>query len=175
MRWYLLAIALPLTGCLALSTGSGTDTGSSSGSSSGGITSSSSSGGGGATSGTNCTTDPQSGITLCEQIANCPGVDVDPGAFPGCGFRLKASSTYDLECGCGDSLCPIGVPTSCATALSLLNQATSSLTVCEQVDNGTCTPLQGDGGASSSSSSSCDKSCEAQCGGDPNCIPLCGC
>jgi len=175
MRWYLLAMALVLTGCLALSTGSGTDTGTTAGSSSGGTPSSSSSSGGGAISGTNCTTDPQSGITLCEQIANCPGVDVDPGAFPGCGFRLKASSTYDLECGCGDSLCPIGTPINCATALQLLDQEGSSLNVCQQLDNGTCLSLIGDGGASSSSSSTCDKACESQCAGDPNCIQLCGC
>jgi hypothetical protein len=175
MRWYLAAIALSLTGCIALQTGDGTGTGASSGSSSGSTTSSSSSGGGGATKGTNCTTDPQSGITLCEQIANCPGVDVDPGAFPGCGFRLKASSTYDLECGCGDSLCPIGTPTSCETALQLLNQEASSLNVCQQVSDGTCLPLAGDGGAGSTSSSSCDKACESECAGDPNCIQLCGC
>jgi hypothetical protein len=175
MRWYLLAIALPLPGCLALSTGSGTDTGSSSSSGGGSITNSSSSGGGGATKGTNCTTDPQSGITLCEQIANCPGVDVDPGAFPSCGFRLKGSSIYDLECGCGDSLCPIGAPTSCATAQQLLDQNASSLNVCEQVSGGTCVPIDGDGGAGSTSNSSCNTSCESQCAGDPNCIQLCGC
>jgi hypothetical protein len=173
----LLATLLP--GCLSLSTTEATDGGaassSSSGSSSGGASSGSSSGGSGATMGTNCTTDPQSGISLCEQIANCPGVDVDPGAFPGCGFRMNASSVYDLECGCGDSLCPIGTPVSCATALQLLDQEGSSIIVCQQLDNGTCLSLIGDGGASSSSSSSCDKACESQCAGDPNCIQLCGC
>ncbi|HEY5242143.1 MAG TPA: hypothetical protein VIJ22_11780 [Polyangiaceae bacterium] len=182
MRWHLVTLALlapVLPGCLSLMT---TDTGdagasssSSSGSSSGGTASGSSSGGTGATSGTNCTTDPQSGITLCEQIANCPGVDVDPGAFPGCGFRLYASSTFDLECGCGDALCPIGTPVSCATALQLLDQEGSSLNVCQQLDEGTCLSLIGDGGASSANSSGCDKACEAQCAGDPNCIQLCGC
>jgi hypothetical protein len=180
MRWHLLATALlapVLPGCLSLMT---TDpdggTASSSSSSSGGTTSSgSSSGGTGATSGTNCTTDPQSGITLCEQIANCPGVDVDQGAFPGCGFRLDASSAYDLECGCGDALCPIGTPVNCATALQLLNQEGSSLNVCQQLNEGSCISLIGDGGASSTTSSSCDKACEAQCGGNPDCIQLCGC
>jgi len=175
MRWYLLVLGLPLTACLQLSTGDGTGTTGSG--SSGGATGSTTSGssGGGATTGTGCATDPQSGVTLCEQIANCPGVDVDPGAFPSCGFRLHASSIYDLECACGDQLCPIGTPTSCATALQLLNQNQSSLEVCQQAGSGTCLPLDGDGGATSTSSSSCDKACEAQCGGDPNCIQLCGC
>jgi hypothetical protein len=180
MRWHLLATALLaplLPGCLSLlpteTDDGGTSSTSSSSSSSGGTSTGSSSGGVGATSGTNCTT--ADGITLCEQIANCPGVDVDQGAFPGCGFRLNASSAYDLECGCGDSLCPIGTPVSCATALQLLNQETSSLNVCQQVDQGTCLSLIGDGGTSSSASSTCDKACEAMCGGNPDCIQLCGC
>jgi len=183
MRWHFAASALLATllpGCLSLlptETGDGgTSSTSSSSSSSGGTsTGSSSSGGTGATSGTNCTTDPQSGITLCEEIANCPNVDVDQGAFPGCGFRMNASSIYDLECDCGDALCPIGTPVSCATALQLLNQQGSSLSVCQQVDEGSCISLVADGGASSSTSSSCDKACEAMCGGNPDCIQLCGC
>jgi hypothetical protein len=169
-------IALGLPGCLSLSTTDTTDAGTATGSSSGGSSSSSgSSSGGGATSGTNCTTDPQSGITLCEQIANCPGVDVDPGAFPGCGFRLHASSIYDLECGCGDSLCPIGTPISCATAQQLLDQQQSSIVVCQQLDEGSCLPLTVDAGGGSSSTGTCDKTCESECGGSPDCIQLCGC
>jgi hypothetical protein len=182
MRWHHVATALLaplLPGCLSLTPTDSSDAGgtssSGSGSSSGAITSGSGSSGSGATSGTNCTTDPQSGITLCEQIANCPGVDVDPGAFPGCGFRLMASSVYDMECDCGDSLCPIGTPVNCATALQLLDQEASSLNVCQQVSEGTCLSLFGDGGATSTSSSGCDKACESQCAGDPNCIQLCGC
>jgi hypothetical protein len=173
MRWTLALLLVPMSACLQLSTGD--PTGTSGSSSSGSTTSTSSSGAatgssGGATTGTNCTTDPQSGITLCEQIANCPGVDVDQGAFPGCGFRLHASSIYDLECGCGDSLCPIGTPTSCTTALQLLNQQQSSIIVCEQLDQGSCLPLDDAG-----TSSNCDKSCESACAGDPNCIQMCGC
>ena len=176
MRWLLFAAALPLTGCLQLSTGDGTDAGSTAATtSSSGAASTASSSSATATSGTGCVTDTQSGITLCEQISNCPGVDVDPGAFPGCGFRLHGTSLYDLECGCGDSLCPVGVPSSCATAQQLLDQEGSSLVVCEQVDNGTCLPLAGDAGASSATSSSCDKECESACAGDPDCFQLCGC
>jgi hypothetical protein len=178
MRWQVLTIGVCLTGCLQLDTGAdgGTGTGSGSSGSSGAGSSSGSaataSGGKGATSGTNCTTDPVSQITLCEQIANCPGVVVDPGAFPGCGFRLNAASLFDLECGCGDSLCPIGVPTSCADAQQLLDQEQSSVLVCQQVSEGTCLPLSSDAGAASST---CDKDCESQCAGDPNCIQMCGC
>jgi hypothetical protein len=177
MRWALLVSALPLTACLQLSTGDGTDGGTSVAysSSSGAASTASSSGSGTATSGTGCVTDPQSGITLCEFLSNCPSVDVDQGAFPGCGFRLRGPSLYDLECGCGESLCPIGAPTSCATALQLLDQEGSSLEVCQQVSDGTCLPLAGDGGASSTTSSSCDKQCESECGGDPDCFQLCGC
>ncbi len=179
MRWLHVAIAVALTGCLQLETGGdgGAAAGGSSGSASGSGSGSSGSGGTGATSGTGCTTDPASQITLCEQIANCPGVDVDQGAFPGCGFRMNAASTYDLECACGDSLCPIGVPGSCSDAAQLLEQAQSSLSVCQQLDQGSCLPIavDGGGGAPSSTGSTCDKTCESECAGDPNCIQMCGC
>jgi hypothetical protein len=164
-----------VTACIQLSTGA-TDGGVTYASSGGATASAASSGaGGGATSGTGCVTDPQSGITLCEQISNCPGVDVDPGAFPGCGFRMNAASLYDLECGCGDSLCPIGVPSSCATALQLLDQQESSLVVCQEVDQGTCLPLAVDAGTAATGSSSCDKQCASECAGEPSCLQLCGC
>ncbi|MGH7293894.1 MAG: hypothetical protein ACRELB_03120 [Polyangiaceae bacterium] len=179
-------LLLPATACLQLSTGDpdgGTSGGS--GSSSGGsdaggacasasCSGSSGSSGGGATSGTGCTTDPQSGITLCEQIANCPGVDVDQGAYPGCGFRMQSGSIYDLECACGDVLCPIGTPVSCATALQLLDQEQTSIVVCQQVDQGSCLPILPAAG-SGSGGSTCDKDCESQCAGEPGCIQLCGC
>ncbi|HEY1691337.1 MAG TPA: hypothetical protein VGG39_04205 [Polyangiaceae bacterium] len=185
MRCIAAALALcllPTTACLELSTG-GTDAGTSGTSSSSGATtatcssadcSGSSGSSGGATSGTGCTTDPQSGVTLCEEITACPGVDVDQGAFPGCGFRMNASSTFDLECGCGDSLCPIGTPTSCASAQQLLDQGQSSIVVCEELDQGTCLPLSGST-SSSGASSTCDKTCESECAGEPSCIQLCGC
>lgn len=146
MRWLPLAIGLPLAACLQVGTdtGDGTGTGAvASGSGGGGA---SSGGTGGATTGSGCTTDPESQITLCEQIANCPGVDVDPGAYPNCGFRLHAASTYDIECWCGDYLCPVGVPVSCTTAGQLLDQQSSSLIVCEQASNGACLLPGSDGG-----------------------------
>jgi hypothetical protein len=145
MRWLAIAVGLSVAACMQVGTdtGDGTGPGITSSSSGGGTSSSSSSGAG---SGTNCTTDPATQITLCEKIPNCPSVDVDQGAFPNCGFRLHAASTYDLECWCGDYLCPVGAPTSCTTAGQLLDQQSTSLIVCEQADNGTC-PLPGlDGG-----------------------------
>jgi hypothetical protein len=146
MRWLALAVGLPLAACLQVGTdtGDGTGTGVTS-SSSGGVTSSSSSSSGAGT-GTDCTTDPATQITLCEKIANCPSVDVDQGAFPNCGFRLHAASTYDIECWCGDYLCPVGAPTSCTTAGQLLDQQSTSLIVCEQADNGACLLPGVDGG-----------------------------
>jgi hypothetical protein len=117
----------------------------------------------------------QSGITLCEEIANCPGLDVDQGAFPNCGFRMSVASTYDLECWCGSELCPVGVPINCATAAQLLDQQQSSIVVCQQAGQGSCLTPGADAGSGSGSSSTCDKSCESQCAGEPSCIQLCGC
>jgi hypothetical protein len=131
------------------------------------------------TGGISCGTDPQSGVTLCEQVSACPGLAVDQGAFPGCGFRLGGAGRFDLECLCsGESLCPIGVPTTCADAAQLLDQAQSALTVCQAVDQGGCLQVGGaDAGSSSStpSSSGCDRACESECQSDPGCVALCGC
>jgi hypothetical protein len=173
----LVCAALAAAGCLDLSKVLGGDAGDAgSGSSSGGTAAgdagTTTSGTHGAQSGTNCATDPTSGITLCEAIDACPGLTVDQGAFPGCGWRMNAASLYDLECGCGDALCPIGTPTSCADAAQLLDQEQSSVIVCQQLSEGSCLPLAP---ASSGGTSTCDKSCESQCAGDPSCIQMCGC
>jgi hypothetical protein len=182
MRQLVLVAALMAPGCPDLLTGSGVDAGGRKGSTAdagasdaangGADAGGGSSSGGGATSGTNCATDPASGVTLCEGIAQCPGLLVDQGAFPGCGFRMNAASAYDLECDCGGLLCPVGAATSCNDAVQLLDQAQSSLAVCEQANSGTCMPLAGGGGGSQGT---CDKTCESQCAGDPNCIQMCGC
>lgn len=176
MRWLSLALALPLAACLQLGTETGDGTGA-------GVTTPSGSGGGGSSSGgssgagvgTNCSTDPATQITLCERIPNCPGVDVDPGVFPSCGFQLHAASTFDIECWCGDALCPVGAATSCTTAGQMLDQQTSSLVVCEEASLGSCVYPGVDAGSGSSSTTACDKSCESQCAGEPGCIQLCGC
>lgn len=150
--------------------GLGTDTSSSGGGGSTGTTSTGTSTS--TTGGVSCTTDPQSGVILCEGLASCPGVDVDQGAFPNCGFRLHGPSTLDLECLCnGEYLCPMGVPTSCAAAQQLLDQQASALIVCQAVNQGSCLDVVVDAG----SSSACDRACESQCQSDPGCISLCGC
>jgi hypothetical protein len=125
--------------------------------------------------GTNCT-EPSGGVELCEQIAACPGVDVDPGALPNCGFRLGSAASIDLECDCSGLLCPIGVPETCANAAALL-QGQSSFTICEQASLGLCLSTGGstsDGG-NSGAASGCDPVCESECAGSPGCIQLCGC
>jgi hypothetical protein len=127
--------------------------------------------------GSACLEDPQTGIVLCQQISLCPGVVVDPGSYPNCGFRLNAASPLDLECLCEESLCPIGVPTSCASAEQLL-AAQSALVVCLQENEGTCVSLVGAGaggsGSGGAAASAC-ASCAQQCGGTPACFQACGC
>jgi hypothetical protein len=166
-------VALPLLACLQqVSTGTGTtDPTASTG------TTTSSSTGTATPAGANCGTDPQSGVTLCEQTSLCPGVVVDQGALPSCGFRLHPGAVIDLECLCADSLCPIGVPDTCAQATQLLMSQTS-LVVCQEASDGRCEQLvASDAGAASPTptASTCDKQCESECAGEPDCIQLCGC
>ena len=121
--------------------------------------------------GANCGLDPTGTVNLCEQISTCPGVDVDQGAFPNCGFRLGAAASLDIECVCGGVLCPIGVPQTCADATELLAGQTSLL-VCEQASEGRCISLTApDAGAAST----CDTTCASYCSGAPDCLVLCGC
>jgi hypothetical protein len=175
-------VALPLVACLQqLSTGTGTTDPAS-----GGGSTASSSSSTDAPAGAECGTDPQSGVTLCEQTSLCPGVSVDQGALPGCGFRIHPGNVIDLECLCADSLCPIGIPETCDQATQLLSSQTS-LTVCQQASDGRCVQVTGsDAGASpttgstttpttTATPSTCDKVCEGECAGEPNCIQLCGC
>jgi hypothetical protein len=120
--------------------------------------------------GTNCGVDPNSGITLCLGISSCPGARVDPEQFPDCGYRI-AGSTLDLECLCGDSLCPMGSAASCLDAKALLVEQ-SAQAVCAGVGEGRCQLVQP---MPRSSSSTCDRDCRAQCSGVPGCVTLCGC
>ncbi len=172
MRLVVFALAaLSTLGCLQqVSTGSGTGTDPTTAT---GSTPSATGTGGTVPTGSQCVDDPQTQTTLCAQTSACPGVAVDPGAFPNCGFQIHAGSVLDLECLCGDALCPIGVPQTCAEASQLL-ASQSSLVVCQQASEGHCIELAGpspDAGASSP----CDKQCETECAGEPNCIQLCGC
>ena len=127
--------------------------------------------------GSGCTTDSATGITLCAGTTECPGVSVNPNAFPGCGFRT-VTGTFDLECLCnGVSLCPIGVAESCSQIAGLLSGRTTA-NICNLVATGACqtvgsgqTAPTGAGGASST----CDPSCAADCANAPSCIEACGC
>ena len=121
--------------------------------------------------GVNCGSDPSSGVTLCLGISTCPGVSVDPDQLSGCGFRVSGS-TLDLECVCGDYLCPVGPPASCSDAKSLLADETTQ-GACTAVSDGRCTALTTN--ASTGTSSSCDTSCRSDCDGEPACITACGC
>ena len=123
-----------------------------------------------AATGTNCGLDPSSGITLCLGISSCPSVHVDPDQFPDCGYRISGS-TIDLECLCGDALCPMGAAASCLDAKALLSEQ-SAQGVCAGVAEGRCEVVKQ---TSNSSSSTCDKECRAQCSGVPGCVQLCGC
>jgi hypothetical protein len=165
--------AIPLAACIQqVSTGDGT----SSGTGATAATTATAPAGTTATGG-ECGTDPQTGVTLCEQISLCPSITVDQSTLPGCGFQLHAGAVMDLECVCnGDSLCPIGVPDTCDQANALLASATL-LTVCEESAESRCTSVGGtDAGQQTTLNvNSCDKTCESECAGEPDCIQLCGC
>jgi hypothetical protein len=171
MRLLALGFLLALVACVDMTTGTDTGSGGGAGAADGGAAAAADSG----PSGTGCTTDPTSQVTLCERIDTCPGIDVDQGAYPGCGFRMGTGSTLDLECACSDALCPIGVATSCSQAAQLLAQQ-SALLVCQQASEGRCVPLAApDAGGGGSGGGSCDQQCAAECGGAPSCLALCGC
>ena len=120
--------------------------------------------------GTNCGVDPSSGVSLCLGISSCPTVRVDPEQFPDCGYRISGS-LIDLQCLCGDSLCPIGAAASCLDAKALLSDQ-SGLGICARVADGRCELVKQ---TSNSGPSTCEKDCRAQCAGVPGCIQLCGC
>ena len=157
--------------CSCLQIGQASDAGSSAEAGSAGASGAGSSGGAPAT-GTNCGVDPSSGIALCLGISSCPSVRVDPDQFPECGFRI-AGNRLDLECLCGDSLCPMGSAASCLDAKGLLSEA-SAQGVCAGIAEGRCQVVK-QTSQSSSSSSTCDRDCRAQCSGVPGCVTLCGC
>jgi len=160
-------LAILLSSCLQV--GSAPDSGSAgnagvSGGSGAGATA------GASATGTNCGVDPSSGIALCLGISSCPAARVDPDQFPDCGYRISGRA-IDLECMCGDSLCPMGTAASCLDAKALLSEQ-SAQAVCAGLAEGHCQVVKQ---TSNPSSSTCDKDCRAQCSGVPGCISLCGC
>jgi hypothetical protein len=167
MRWLIpIVLMVLLSSCLQVGkagdSGASADAGSAGGSagSNGSISA----------TGTNCGVDPSSGIALCLGTSTCPSVRVDPDQFPDCGYRI-AGNTIDLECLCGDSLCPMGSAASCLDAKALLSEQ-SAQGVCAGIAEGRCQVVQQ---TSHTSISTCDKDCRAQCGGVPGCVTLCGC
>jgi hypothetical protein len=175
--WALAAFAS--AGCVQLSTGDPTATGSMSPGSSGGVGGAGGVGDGGGT-GTGCASDPLTSTVLCSGVTGCPGLTIDPSAWPSCGFRETGGTTLDLECLCGDSLCPIGVATSCAQANELLSQQ-NQLMVCQQVPEQRCVKVTiptvtgsgQDGGRGVPST--CNQQCVVGCGTAPDCLQVCGC
>ena len=132
-------------------------------------------------SGTGCSQDPTTGITLCTGLSECSSIAIDQSALAGCGFRVHAGSALiDLECLCGTDLCPIGVPDTCAQASALLSGLTS-LVVCEQDSEGKCVQEEAaeagtsTGSGTTSTTSTCNNQCLVSCGAAPDCQQLCGC
>jgi hypothetical protein len=167
MRSLLAGLYLSTVGCVQFGTDTGPDSGSK-----GASTVTSPTPADASPTGSQCTEDPAEGITLCETIDLCPGLGVDPSVFANCGFRVGGPVAIDLECLCGTSLCPIGVPTSCSGAAQLL-AAQTALTVCEQVSEGRC--IQFRSTDSGSAASSCSSQCQTDCAGVPDCLLSCGC
>jgi hypothetical protein len=162
-------VALSTLGCLQqVTTGPGSDP-TAAGASDGGPSGS----GGPMPMGTGCSTDPQTGVTLCSGVDTCPTVAVDPSAWPGCGFRVAGGTALDLECLCANSICPIGVATTCSQASQLLS-AQNELSVCQQVSESRCTsvPTAPEAGTVPPG---CDRNCQIGCGTAPDCLQVCGC
>lgn len=116
-----------------------------------------------------CVVDSVSGVGLCTRISLCPGLAVDHDVYPDCGFR-EPSGSIDIQCVCGDFVCPLGVALTCAQAAQLLAEQ-SEIFACTQASEGRCALRR----PSAPSSGSCDKACAASCAGDPGCFLLCGC
>ena len=162
-----ILLMVSLSACLQV--GKTSDSGSTADADGAGVAGANSSGSAAAT-GTNCGVDQSSGVALCLGISSCPGVRVDPEQFPDCGYRI-AGNNIDLQCLCGDSLCPMGSAASCLDAKALLFEQ-SAQAVCAGVADGRCQQVKQ---TSHTSSSSCNKECRTQCSGVPGCLTLCGC
>jgi hypothetical protein len=116
-----------------------------------------------------CVVDSVSSVTLCTRISLCPGLAIDHDLYPDCGFR-QPSASIDIQCICGDFICPLGVALSCAGARELMAQQ-SEIFACTQASEGRCALRR----PANPTAGSCDKACAASCSGDPGCFRLCGC
>jgi hypothetical protein len=122
--------------------------------------------------GVGCGADPDTGVNLCLGTTECPKVSLDTDSFPDCGFRTTTGS-YDLECVCnGNTLCPVGVASSCAEIGDLFAHK-SLADFCNQEDckeiapSTTSKPM--------TRSPNCDSSCADDCAGNAVCVQGCGC
>jgi hypothetical protein len=163
-------------GCMQVSTGPNDPTGSSTPAST--ATAATAQDAGPPATGVNCGTDPQTGTVLCSAVSSCTSLSVDPSAWPSCGFRVTGGASLDLECLCGDSLCAIGVATSCDQASTLLS-GQNQLMVCAEVAEQRCVALTPVTPAAPADAggvpSTCDRNCLVGCGTAPDCLQLCGC
>lgn len=126
-----------------------------------------------AVTGTNCGVDSNLGISLCASTSQCPNVVIDQSVFPGCGWRVL-NGTADLQCDCNGMMCPIGTPSTCGDAATLLSTQTQG-TVCQGIAEGRCTTPGGAAPTGSGGGSNCDKNCAADCAGNASCLMICGC
>ena len=153
---------------------------------------SSSSGGGGVATadvatgvGTDCGADPTTGTVLCLGVNICPSITIDSSVYPDCGFQI-AGAAINIECLCGQYLCPLGAAATCEAAAALLAQENEG-TVCGSQSSGGCTYLPATGAATSTATTAttattittvaatCDTTCRDQCAGEPSCLQMCGC
>lgn len=122
-----------------------------------------------------CGIEENSGSQLCRAVSTCPNVVVDSQAMPHCGFRIRGAAV-DLVCGCNDSLCPVGIFTTCAEAAQLLANQTEQ-GVCIQLAEGRCfeTAAQPSTSKQSGGNPACDRQCVTDCGGGAACAEICNC
>ncbi len=167
-----LFFSAPLGGCVQ-QPGSG-DGGGGAGSGDGGASTGLVDGGaaGPTAQGADCIVESSTGVHICTAISTCPNVLIDHDVYPNCGWRIRGQA-LDLECACNGMVCPLGSPATCDQAAKLLADQTE-MQVCQQVNEGRCTPGTGASGKTPPQSS-CDKTCAGECAGDPNCVRLCGC
>ena len=105
---------------------------------------------------------------LCEDLSTCPGVGIDPNAFPDCGYSIH-NDLIDPECLCYGYACPMGAPQNCGDMAALLVSGVSQRGICENVLAGHCRDLGADG-----TPSDC-QICKDNCYGIQTCIWACGC
>ncbi|MGO8991873.1 MAG: hypothetical protein ACLQVI_00995 [Polyangiaceae bacterium] len=106
---------------------------------------------------------------VCADLSTCPGVIIDPNTFPQCGYAVHGD-VIDPECLCYGSMCPMGVPQTCADMQAILSSGTTVDIICEQQATGKCLNV----GGGTPAPTTCQV-CQNNCGNDPACLQNCGC